>query len=121
KLELPKDQVITDGNIEVYVQDGISNEMATSLAAYLKKNIDPQQKISFQVIQNADGYYVISMVTKKDMVDTVSEEEMNTIAGKISKDILYGAGLTFQLTDEEFMPYRKVQYNITHVDSTPVQ
>jgi hypothetical protein len=113
KTELPKDKIITDGNIEVYVQDGINSEMATNLAAYLGKNINPQQMISFRIGRNEEGVYVLNMVTKKEKVNDIEDADMTDIASSVSKDILSGEGLIFQLTDSEFKPYRKVDYNIS--------
>jgi hypothetical protein len=113
KTERPKDKVITDGNIELYVQDGINNEMATSLAAYLLKNIDPQQMISFQIGRNEAGVYVMNMVTKKERVNDIEDADMTDIASSVSKDILSGEGLIFQLTDSEFKAYRHVDHNIS--------
>lgn len=99
----------TSGNIEVYAND-ISAQTAQELAAFLNKTVAPANTISFQISKNEGGVYVLKMVSTPEKASSLTDEDFNDISSKVSDEVLSGAPLIFQLTDDTFKPFRTFEY-----------
>ena len=112
----------TSGNIEVYAND-ISSQGAQELADFLNKTIAPDNTISFQISKNGEGLYVLKMVSSPAKAANLTDADFTDISSKVSEEILSGAPLIFQLTDDTFKPFRTFEYKIKGqaTDSSSIQ
>lgn len=111
-------ELLTDRTIEVYRSKDVDEVTAASIARQLNEYMHPANTISFQVSKNEAGAFVLKMVTRKDAIDAVSEDDMKDLCSRLSTGSLGGAPVTFQLTDAQFSDVMK-SYEFTGGSGTP--
>jgi hypothetical protein len=98
------------GNIEVFAKGDIGSMLANQLAEMLNKEVSPATVISFQISKNDKNDFVIKMVTTQGNINELTNKDLADMCEKISNDVLNGAPLVFQLSDEHFNPLRTFSY-----------
>ena len=103
-------ELVTSGKIEVYCKDGFSTDQGALLANFLDRSLHPGNEISFQVSKNTEGTFQLLMVSTPEKAATVADNDFYDLARSVSDSVFYGAPVTFQLTDQTFIPFKKIVY-----------
>ncbi len=111
----------TSGNVEVYAKGGVTLPFCEMLAEFLDKEIgEPDHIVSFSFSKNADGIYVVQMVSDRDKADNLTEHDLKMMATRISVNVLEGAPLNFELADKEFNSFKTIGYDPNDQGETTV-
>lgn len=93
---------VVSGNVEVFVKDGKSKEDGAVLAAFLNREMSPDDVISFQFIKNNESVNVVRMVTTPEKLADISKATVKLMVDKISDELLSGQPVIFEFTDTQF-------------------
>jgi maltooligosyltrehalose synthase len=108
-----QEEKITAGNVEVYRQNGVSQDEAGKLAQFLD-NLDGaggENRKSVKIGRESDGTYRLMIVYDADYAKSVSDDEFMRMAATISDGALGGAPVLLVLTDKYYTPFKTLQYN----------
>lgn len=103
---------VTAGNVEVFPLNNISDEEAGGLARFLDK-LDGEggtNTKSVQISRETNGDYKLAVVYDAAYAKNVSDEEFMDLATTISDNVLEGAPVILELTNNQFVPFRTFFY-----------
>jgi len=104
----------TEGNIEVYYKDGVTQEEAKSLANLLYNSDravnNEDRKKSVQAIRHGDTVVFRMVLADPKQASSVKEEVMLNMAAVISDSIFKSAPVNVELTDNRFKTVRTITY-----------
>lgn len=101
---------VSSGNVEVFYKNGINKDEASQLAVFIEKSNNPQNIISFQLSRDEQGVFLLRMVSTPEKANSLPDSEFYNLAAEISNNVLNGATVNFQLTDDSFNPFKTIEY-----------
>jgi hypothetical protein len=102
---------VSSGNIEVYC-NGVSTELGTQMAEFLDLSDNTTQSKSFQLDTDAAGYYRVRMVSSPELAAKVDDAVFYELAGTLSDSVFMNANVVFQLTNQQFEPFKTINFPI---------
>lgn len=103
-------QKTTEGNIDVYAKEGVTEAEAKKLAAFLDQLDSESNTKSFQADKDNTGTYIVSMVSDPNLAGNIEDEAFNGLAATLSDTVFNGSPVILQLTDHTFKPFRSFKH-----------
>jgi hypothetical protein len=100
---------VSSGNIEVYCY-GVSTELGAQMAEFLDLSDNTPQPKSFQLDTDAAGFYRVRMVSSPELAAKVDDAVFYELAGTLSDSVFMKANVIFQLTNQQFEPFKTINY-----------
>jgi hypothetical protein len=104
----------TEGNIEVFYKDGVTQEEAKNLAGLLYSSDravnNEDRKKSVQAIRRGDTVVFRMVLADASQASAVKEDVMWNMAAVISDSIFKSAPVNVELTDNRFKTLRTITY-----------
>jgi hypothetical protein len=101
---------VSSGNIEVYCNNGVSKELGAQMAEFLDFSDNTPKPKSFQLDTDAAGFYRVRMVSSPELAAKVDDAVFYELAGTLSDSVFMKANVIFQLTNQQFEPFKTINY-----------
>lgn len=93
-------------NIELYVQNDMTDSSSQKLSDYLNSIMKPAQTVSFQTSLNDGGVFVLKMAADPDLAAKVADDDYKQVATLVSTEFLEGKPVIFELSTPQFKSFK---------------
>lgn len=99
-------ELVTTGEIEVYITEGATREEGTRTQRFLSDLMGEGKAISVQISKDRNDGYLVKMAYNKAYAATLPDSNFYTIVDMLSRDVFNDQHVTLELTDEYFHTFR---------------